>query len=445
MIKRRGGVVLWIVFMAVGLIFTSGAIAVYTVFMKPEKISKVPELTGKSIIEAAAESEKLGLVIQVEPVASTMPDGRVLAQSPEAGTELRKGQVIVLQVSRSGELHEVPDVKGQSLADAQALIRENGFALGDVIKIREPGIEPGIVIAQSPASPASVNAGRKIDLLVQDGAASDGSVTVPDVNRMTESEARNVLETSGVKVQAVDKVYSPLLPEGLAIETRPAAGSKLKSGEGVILKLATQRRPAGFMDGKSSSNVRRVTTNEEKPRPESKPNTAKAPAQPKNQIPPSNRNVTVSVKGEEDVFIGDDYEELLKNNTAQSKPQTSSRANTSTSSQTRTQTQTSTASRTNTSTPSQPKAQTQTSAPSQPAPSAQSSGGNKTARIRYIVPPLAQPMNLRIEVTDPSGKRTVMNRQVKSGEGINTSASYSNECVVTIYLGGESVWQERYR
>lgn len=430
MIKHRGGVVLWIVFMAVGLIFTSGAIAVYTVFMKPEKISKVPELTGKSLIEAAAESEKLGLVIQVEPVASTMPDGRVLAQSPEAGTELRKGQVIVLQVSRSGELHEVPNVKGQTLAEAQALIRENGFALGDVIKIREPGIEPGIVIAQSPASPASVNSGRKIDLLVQDGAASDGSVTVPDVNRMTESEARNVLETSGVKVQAVDKVYSPLLPEGLAIETRPAAGSKLKSGEGVILKLATQRRPAGFMDGKSNSNVRRVTTNEDKPRPESKSNTAKAPAQNQNQNQnkSSNRNVTVSVKGEEDVFIGDDYESLLNNNNnnAQPKQQTASRTNN------------------NASLTSQPKPKTP--APSQPAPSVQtSSGGNKTARIRYVVPPLAQPMNLRIEVTDPSGKRTVMNRQVKSGEGINASASYSNECMVTIYLGGESVWQERYK
>ena len=439
MIKRRGGVVLWLVFMAVALIFTSGAIAVYTVFMKPEKISKVPELTGKSLIEAAAESEKLGLVIQVEPVASTMPDGRVLAQSPEAGTELRKGQVIVLQVSRSGELHEVPNVKGQTLAEAQSLIRENGFALGDVIKIREPGIEPGIVIAQSPASPASVNSGRKIDLLVQDGAASDGTVTVPDVNRMTESEARNVLETSGVKVQAVDKVYSPLLPEGLAIETRPAAGSKLKSGEGVILKLATQRRPAGFMDGKSSANVRRVTTNEEKPKTEPTAKTAKTQTQTQNQnqIPPSNRNVTVSVKGEEDVFIGDDYEipQTPKANTAQ----TNSRTNTSSTSQPRSQT----ASRTTTSTPSQPKAQTQTSAP---APAAQSSsGGNKTARIRYVVPPMGQPMNLRIEVTDPSGKRTIMNRQVKGGETISTNASYSNECMVSIYLGGESVWQERYR
>ena len=323
--KRRGGVVLWIVFMAVALIFASGAIAVYTVFMKPEKMSKVPLFTGKSLVEAAAESEKLGLIVQVEPVASTMPDGRVLAQSPESGTELRKGQVIVLQVSRSGELHTVPDVKGQTLADAQSMIKENGFALGDVVKIRESGYEAGIVIAQSPASPAEVNAGRKIDLLVQDGAASDGRVTVPDVNRMTESEARNVLDTSGIKVSAVDRVYSPLLPEGSAIETRPAAGSRLKSGEGVILKLATQRRPAGFMDGKSTQNVRRVTTNEEKPKSEPKSTSTAAKTQTQNQTQSSKRNVTVSVKGEEDVFIGDDYDAAPKANTQQTKQQTSSR------------------------------------------------------------------------------------------------------------------------
>ena len=52
-------------------------------------------------------------------------------------------------------------------------------------------------------------------------------------------------------------------------------------------------------------------------------------------------------------------------------------------------------------------------------------------------------MNLRIEVTDPSGKRDIMNRQVKGGENINAPVTYSQECMVTIYLGGEFVWQER--
>ena len=54
-------------------------------------------------------------------------------------------------------------------------------------------------------------------------------------------------------------------------------------------------------------------------------------------------------------------------------------------------------------------------------------------------------MDLRIEITDPAGKREVMNRQVKGGESINTTAKYSQECVISIYLGGEFVWQERQK
>ena len=54
-------------------------------------------------------------------------------------------------------------------------------------------------------------------------------------------------------------------------------------------------------------------------------------------------------------------------------------------------------------------------------------------------------MDLKIEITDPNGRREVMNRQVRGGENINTTASYSQECVISIYLGGEFVWQEKQR
>ena len=238
--RRQGGVVLWTLFAVVLIIFTSGAVAVYTVFLKPENNSKVPLFRERSVNDAVSEAERLGLVVQIEPVASTLPEGRVLAQTPEAGTELRKGQVIVLQVSRGGELHAIPDVRGKTLAQAQADIKNQGFSLGDVIRIREPDIQAGTVIAQSPSAPANVASGRRIDLLVQDGTPAAEVVTIPDVNRMTEAEARSVLEAGGLKVNGVDRVYSPLLPEGLAIETRPGAGTAIRAGQGVTLKLATQ-------------------------------------------------------------------------------------------------------------------------------------------------------------------------------------------------------------
>ena len=162
--RRKGGLIGFIFFMVIVTIFASGAVAVYTIFMKPENKSKVPPLVGYTTVNAVAEAEKLGLIVQLEPVASTLPEGRVLAQSPQAGNELRKGQVIILQVSQGGTLHTVPDVKGKTLAKAQEEIKSQGFSLGDVIRISEPNVKAGTVIAQSPSAPASVNSGRKTSL-----------------------------------------------------------------------------------------------------------------------------------------------------------------------------------------------------------------------------------------------------------------------------------------
>ncbi len=398
--KGAGGFGL-ILFMVALIVFASGAIVVYTVFMQPENITKVPVFTERSIVDAVAEAEDLGLVVQVEQVASTLTEGRVLAQSPEAGTELRKGKVVVLQVAKGGELHPVPNVAGKSISEAQSEIKAQGFALGDVVRIRESGHKSGNVIAQSPAAPANIGAGRKIDLLVQDAGDADGNVIVPDVNRMTEKEARSVLEAGGVKVQGIDRVYSPLLPEGLAIETRPAAGASIKAGQGVMLKLATQRRPAGFMDAENK-NVRKVTSGKTD---DSKQDDKKAAA----QTPAKTQAKTPS--------------EAIK--------QTTQAAATQSKTQTQTQTQNQTA-----------QTQADTQAPAQAQPS---STGNKTAKVRYVVPPIARPMNLRIELTDPAGKRTILNRQVRTGEVVNTTAKYSGECVITMYLGGEFVWQERQK
>ena len=421
--KHKGGIVGFVFFLVVLTIFASGAVAVYIIFMNPEAKTKVPQFVGLSNSEAVAQAERLDLILQLQPVASTLPEGRVLAQSPGAGSELRKGLVVVLQVSQGGELHAIPDVKGKTLSQAQNAIKSGGFALGDVIKINEANVKPGTVIAQSPAAPANVASGRKIDLLVQAGASSNSNstATVPDVNRMTESEARNLLETSGIKVQAVERVYSPLLPEGLAIETKPGAGSTLRAGQGVTLKLATQRRPAGFMDGNSASNsnssVRRVTSQQNE---NQTPTPSTAQTQTQTKTANSNRGVTVSVGGQEDVIIGDNS----KTEPIKTTVDTSAQKN---------------------STPSTAKTETQAKTQTSQA-SSSSGGGSKTARIRYVVPPIiSKPMDLRIEITDPAGKREVMNRQVKGGESINTTAKYSQECVISIYLGGEFVWQERQK
>ena len=414
----------WTLLLVVLIIFGSGAVAVYTVFFTGD--ITVPPLRERTVVEAVEELKRLDLVAQIENVASALPEGRVLGQAPEAGTKTRKKQVVVLQVSRGGELHAVPDVRGQTLANAQSVIKEQGFALGDVIRIKEKGHEPGTVIAQSPASPANVPVARKIDLLVQDGAAAStgagnnkNSVIIPDVNRMTEREARNLLEASGLKVQTVDRVYSPVMPDGLAIETRPGAGTAVKPGDAVRLKIATLKRPAGYSDESGTpNNARKVTSSQ---------NAAQNQEQTQNSAQANNanntgRSIKVSVPGQEDVFIGDGerkdlpIKEVDVTVSVLDQPSTRRAANNANQNQAS-------------------QAQTQ----------ADNNSGSKTARFRYQVPPLVTPMDVRIELTDPAGRRTLLNRQARSGENISLEAKYDKECLITIFLGGEMVGQQRYR
>lgn len=387
------------------MIFASGAVAFYTVFFRPEGEVVIPPLKGRSVVEAVAEAERMGFAVQIEQVASTLPEGRVLAQDPEPGSRARKRQVVVLHVSKSGDLHAVPDVRGQGLARAQAIIKEQGFMLGDVIRIRDAGQPGGAVIAQSPAAPANISVSRKIDLLINEGGGGD--VTIPDVNRMTEQEARALIEASGLKVQTVDRVYSPVMPEGLAIETRPGAGTTVKAGEGVRLKIATTRRPAGYTEPTSEPqrDVRRATipaTSQDRPTQAQRPQGA----------------LTINVPGQGDVFIGDP-------STPADAPVVAADPNLSVFDQER----------------PAPRPQPQPAPVTPPQPTAPTS--NKTARIRYQVPPLSSPLPLRIQVTDPAGTRTVLERQARSGESISVEAPYRQECVVSVYLGGDLVWQEK--
>lgn len=81
----------------------------------------------------------------------------------------------------------------------------------------------------------------------------------------------------------------------------------------------------------------------------------------------------------------------------------------------------------------------------EPVPVPEQPVGKRTAKIRYQVPPLSKSLLLKIEITDQNGSRVLKEQQAKGGEYITIDAPYSGNAGVTVSLGGELVWQERYR
>ena len=415
-----GKVVRWTLLFVVLVIFASGAVAFYTIFFRGSGDVVVPLLREMAVADAVAEAERLGLTVKLEQVDSSLPEGRVLAQNPEPGVRARKARLVILQVSKGGERRPVPDVRGQELSRAENAIRDQGFAVGSIIRIKDGSQPGGVVIAQSPSAPANIPQSRKIDLLVSEGGGGvDGRITVPDVARMSEREARGLLTSSGLRITTVDRVYSPSMSEGQVIGTRPEAGMSVRVGDGVRLRIATLQEPA---------------------RAEAPPS---AEQQDPSGQPQKPGGIVVTVPGQGDILIGVD--EVPAGSSAASVPEldpnlsmldqrpgvTGPRVIPN---------------------PAIPPAQQQAEKPAvtpptpSPAPSTSPTpggSGGKMAKVRYQVPPLARPLALKIEIVDPSGTRVLMDRPAKSGEYVSLDAPYSRECVVTVWLGGEFVWQDK--
>ncbi len=122
-----------------------------------EELVVVPDLTGKSLEDAKAEAKARGL-----GVTSVGEGGSVLAQSPAAGTEVKKSTAVELYFTGFEPLTEeasVPNVKGMSASQAFKALSEAGF---DMQIVGELG--SGEVKTQSPAANTKAAYGSSVSV-----------------------------------------------------------------------------------------------------------------------------------------------------------------------------------------------------------------------------------------------------------------------------------------
>ena len=151
-------------------------------------------------------------------------EGMVFDQDPESGERIERGNIVTIQVSQGKRKVDVPDVKGLSVAEAVARLKDAG-----------PGGEPrrglldrsreGTVIAQDPAAGKRVVEDTRVRINVSQGAKP---IAVPNVVGRSYDDAKAALEEDGFVVRRVDQ-NSNIAPNTV-IETRPPAGSELQRG-----------------------------------------------------------------------------------------------------------------------------------------------------------------------------------------------------------------------
>src|SRR5262249_7532638 len=112
----------------------------------------VPDLVGRTPVEARKLAEDAGLQVQTERryYSPTVAEGRVLSQVPAAGTQVRRGWQVRVAESMGPQRVEIPNVIGQTERAAQINVERRGLEINTVAEIHLPDAPPDRVLSQSP-------------------------------------------------------------------------------------------------------------------------------------------------------------------------------------------------------------------------------------------------------------------------------------------------------
>lgn len=394
-----GKLLRWAVVLALLVILISGSVAFYTVFFGGKDLV-VPPLREMSVLDAVESAERMGFEVKIEQVDSSVPAGTVLAQWPDPGAKVRRDKTVILKVSKGGNRRALSDLRGMEQKQAARAIEEQGFVVGEVLRIHDDARPAGSVVAQNPASPAMVEGDRKIDLLVSMGPVPrDGKIPVPDIAQRDEGTARELLQQAGLRVGGVEYVNTQQTPSGMVMGTKPKAGAMVRQGDPIVIQVAAAKRkePDPAPESRQVQPVTPDATSAVIVEQPQNPVSQIGPAGPVRPMTPEQQELAGAIG-------------LPPGDSPISAP-----------------------------TPvAGPPVKQEPPAP-RPGPS------TGTARIRYQVPPLTKPLPLKIEMVDGTGTKALLARDVKGGEFISLDSPFMTEAVVTVYLGGEFVWQERYK
>ena len=228
---------------------------------------EVPDVVGTTTSEATATLREAGLEVNLVPVPSREPRGTVLAQSPPPGTTAKAGTKVRLNVAQADApppattqttttttttattattttattppptqppaTSTVPDAVGQELAVGARTFADEGLKLA----VRYvPSQEPqGRIVAQARPSGSELRRGDTVQVNVSNGPDPAAATDVPDVDGLSEAEARSRLVDAGFEVLVIRERALGGSRVGVVGSQSPSGGASVPRGSLVIL------------------------------------------------------------------------------------------------------------------------------------------------------------------------------------------------------------------
>jgi eukaryotic-like serine/threonine-protein kinase len=222
----------------------------------------LPDVTGKRASDAVKILRAKGFVPKTESQSSeTVAKGLVISTDPAPSTEVQLGGTVTVLVSSGPTQVKVPNVSGETQAQAAAALAGVGLkAVAQKREVAEPAA--GTVISQDPSAGSQLKVGGDVTIVV---AQALKQVTLPSLLGESEGEALATLSSLGLGSKVVSRTVSDPSKEGLVVHQNPGARAKLSKGAVVTIAI-----------GKGSSQTTSTSTSTTPAPPAAAPNPAPA-------------------------------------------------------------------------------------------------------------------------------------------------------------------------
>jgi eukaryotic-like serine/threonine-protein kinase len=233
------GIIVVAVLAGAGYLLAQGLLGNNDDTTTPVPVPNVINLTQDRAIEAIKNAH---LEPKVETrVSDTAKPGRVVDQSPVAGTTLAPGSTVTIFVAKAPPTVVVPTFTDLTLEQAQTLALDNHLVLRPTDGVSDT-VPVGSIISQTPAPGTEVQQGSEVQVVV---SAPPATVTVNDVTCLSFGAAKAALRDQGLV--ATLGGTAPLLPQcpnpsRVALQD-PAAGTTVDVGSTVILYTGAPTTP----------------------------------------------------------------------------------------------------------------------------------------------------------------------------------------------------------
>jgi serine/threonine-protein kinase len=224
--------VLWVIF---SLLMT--AVVCYGLYVGGTAIyervvnsTTVPDFVGMEVTVAQRTAQRAGVRPEIVEINHpTISVGTVILQAPEVDTTLRKGDSVVLTVSKGPSSQLLPTIEGMSTQNAINTLQPMGVTLMVLERVVSSEVQADLIIKQMPEPGAPCKSGDIVQVTV-----SGGMAYVPNLLGLNLSNAQAKLAETGLALNAsvsyVDAV-EPALHNTIASQTPSADTATIQSGQ----------------------------------------------------------------------------------------------------------------------------------------------------------------------------------------------------------------------